>query len=317
MMVQQKTICIILTLFSIHVLFHSNSFSDTIRVPQDFITIQGALDNVTTGDTVLVACGTYYEHNILMTSGACLRSETGDPQCVIIDAQEQRGGILCTGVDNTTRIEGVTITHGVFDERGKAADIFCEDGAAPVIQRCNIVVNAGDGIGVGLTGTAPSSPTIRDCIIAYNSWIIAKGVACGAYSDITIIGCTIVRNGAEGIRLTSNSTAVIQNSIIVFNDDWGVSCDDSSEALLMCCDVFGNTGGDWGGCLSDQPGLNGNIAVDPSFCDIDGYDLGLLPDSPCIEGNHPAGAACSLIGALSEGCGVIGIESISWGKIKE
>jgi len=60
----------------------------TIHVPGDIPTIQAGLQAAVAGDTVLVAAGTYYEHDLTMNpSGIILRGETGLPEDVIIDAQ--------------------------------------------------------------------------------------------------------------------------------------------------------------------------------------------------------------------------------------
>jgi hypothetical protein len=104
---------------------------------------------------------------------------------------------------------------------------------------------------------------------------------------------------------------------------------------LSCCDLFGNAGGDWVGCIADQYGFNGNIAEDPLFCGPGGETIPMLhfdsspyslhADSPCLPGNHPDGADCDLIGARGVGCGLsdsppvakaAAAEEISWGRIK-
>ena len=59
----------------------------TIRVPSQEPTIQAGLDAASSGDTVLVSCDTYCEHNLTMTSGVTLRGETGEPSCAIVDAE--------------------------------------------------------------------------------------------------------------------------------------------------------------------------------------------------------------------------------------
>lgn len=59
----------------------------TIHVPEDHLTIQAGIDAAAEGDTVLVACGTYYESELALPSALTIRSESGDPDCVVIDAE--------------------------------------------------------------------------------------------------------------------------------------------------------------------------------------------------------------------------------------
>jgi len=63
------------------------TLSLTIHVPDDQPTIQSGLHAAASGDTVLVACGTYYEYGIDLKSGVALRGETGRDDCVTIDGQ--------------------------------------------------------------------------------------------------------------------------------------------------------------------------------------------------------------------------------------
>jgi hypothetical protein len=51
--------------------------------------------------------------------------------------------------------------------------------------------------------------------------------------------------------------------------------------------------------MSDPTGQNGNISVDPLFCDVANLDLTLHADSPCAPEQQPT---CGLIGALPVGC---------------
>lgn len=47
--------------------------------------------------------------------------------------------------------------------------------------------------------------------------------------------------------------------------------------------------------------MNGNICLDPLFCDPDGGDFGLQEDSPC-RGHAPESPDCDRMGAWPVGC---------------
>jgi hypothetical protein len=95
----------------------------------------------------------------------------------------------------------------------------------------------------------------------------------------------------------------MDNTIIAFNGNGGsVYCEDGSDATLNCSDVYGNTGGDWIACIQSQEGVNGNIGMDPLFCDGASGDFRLHEDSPCAPFSSP-NPECDLIGAWPVGCG--------------
>jgi hypothetical protein len=90
----------------------------------------------------------------------------------------------------------------------------------------------------------------------------------------------------------------IEESIIAFNrGSEGISIDQYSGAQLVCCDVFGNDGGDWTGFIEDQSDFDGNISADPLFCDQQNGDLRLREDSPCVASN-----SCGLMGPWQTAC---------------
>jgi len=68
---------------------------------------------------------------------------------------------------------------------------------------------------------------------------------------------------------------------------------------ILCCDIYGNVGGDWTECIVDQAAINGNFSLDPHFCDIANGDFYLHGSSPCAPEHSGCG---QLVGALDVNC---------------
>jgi predicted outer membrane repeat protein len=402
----------------------------TIHVPDEEPTIQAGIDAASPGDTVLVACGTYNEHDIEMESGVCLTSETGQASCVTIDAQQEGRVFYCNGVDDLGSIVGFTITGGLADgapPSDRGGGMYCCY-SSPTITACVFSGNAADGEGGGLSCRDDSYPEISDCTFSENSAENGAGLYCADSSHASLTNCAFTSNTASGgggaaYCAAPSSVLVFANCSfswnsasrgggIFFEECWGggltsctllgntatntggaIHCDyytsvhltgcvfqenaalvsgggvyfglhcsssltsctfsenaaphgggiycdyDNSVALarsiivfstggeaffceygfnfpaLSCCDIYGNAGGDWVGCIADQYGVNGNFSADPLFCgDLNPDEpYTLHAESPCAPEYNPE---CGLIGAWGIGCGLTAVEPVSWGAIK-
>jgi hypothetical protein len=341
-----------------------------IRVPGDQPTIQAGIDAASYGDTVLVACGTYYEHDIEMRSGIVLRSETGSPDCVTIDAQQQGRVFYCDGADSQTSVLGLTIVGGFLN--GHGAGMYCTS-SSPTLTDCTFSGNSGaSGGGMscwdssltlvgctfsgnqtdcwgggGIACSQQSSATLIDCTFWGNyTYYDGGGVMCEV-SSATLAGCTFTENQAfygGGMMCEASSTTLtgctfkgnqansgggifcwgydlthptLANCIIAFSTQGGaVACQFEGGISLTCCDIYGNAGGDWVGCIADQYGVSSNFSEDPLFCLDDNPEerYSLHEGSPCLPENSPCG---QLVGAFGEGCGPVSVvEATSWGAIK-
>jgi len=244
----------------------------------DAPTIQAGIDSAIAGDVVEVACGFYYEHDLLMKTGVALRSEAGQADCAILDAQQLGRGILCVDVDASTDIDGFTVTGGVttgsefpdsfggglcclngspmvancdfvgnaaYGEGGGAA---CIGTASPTFTNCNFTDNAvyGNGSGGGLVCWDAASVTFLHCQFSGNSSSVGGGLFCwSASADLD--HCSVNGNIASmggGIGLTNGSSLSAYNTDILDNDA-ALGADGfigyESEAVLTCCEVDSTT----------------------------------------------------------------------------
>lgn len=158
--------------------------------------------------------------------------------------------------------------------------------------------------------------TFENLVVSWNMGPYAGGIKC--HGDATFTNATIVRNdnsesGASAVACYGSP--VFKRTIIAhgYGDSPVVACFGSANPTFECCDVFGNEGGDWIGCIADQYGVNGNICADPLFCGVSAEDFTLQGMSPCAPANNSCGV---LIGAFGIGCNPTSVMPTTWGGIK-
>jgi hypothetical protein len=481
----------------------------TVVVPDDQPTIQAGLDATAAGDTVRVRCGTYLEHDLLLASGQTLLGETGDPACVIVDAQGL--GTVLRLLDG--RVRGMTFQGGsavddgggifcfsgspevydcvVRDNRGDSGGgVYVRLGASPRFERCVIRANAADGPsgrGGGAlvsAGAAPlflectfrgnvasdrgggvhvltASPELRGCRFSENRAVFGGGLSIGRGSTMDVVGCVLSGNeadlgggvyyptdasqlstvrflrttfgrnvareggaffterttapgsrsrvdftgcsflenvaergggiflqyvssrlenclfasneatvgdgggllaavctphffdcifsgntaaeagagaycfsssatfstcifhenradgGGSGIHLESSHSVQVSRSVLAFGRAGPpVGCAASAGPAMDCCILFGNAGGDWVGCIAGRENVNGNSSADPLFCRPGDRNFSVSPDSPCLAANNTCGVEIGVTGIGCSGSRVLGLDPVSWGRLK-
>jgi len=297
-----------------------------IHVPDDYSTISEAIQNAVYTDTIVIACGTYYEHDLNAKIGVPIRSETGEPDCVTIDAQ----GLGRVFVESLTlHLIGLTLRGGVAMGEGEDGmggaiiNMRAYNLDATRLVSCAFIDNHAR-IGGALAG---ASINLFECSFTGNSALEKGGGVHSSRARNTIVGtlfannssdsggavfcqqgnfeaCTFVDNQAQtgaaiciasangGYRVDSSSFC-FNGPGIVFKQPWGY------QTYFTCSNMYGNTTGDWSGNISDFYSTDGNISVDPRFCDPESGDYTLRAYSPLLPGNNDCG---ELIGATDLGC---------------
>jgi len=171
---------------------------NVIRVPQDYSTIQAAVDAAVDDDTVVISDGTYTGDgniNILAEKKITIRSVNG-PEKTIIDCQGNGIGIM---VDDGVTISGLTVTNG---SRGGI-----RGSGTSTIVNCIIKNNYAEYYGGGLAFEY-GSPRIENCRIEENSSSFNGGGITFTYGSPEIINCTIINNTPGGISASHSDVKI-------------------------------------------------------------------------------------------------------------
>ncbi|MDZ7262245.1 MAG: T9SS type A sorting domain-containing protein [candidate division KSB1 bacterium] len=282
-----------------------------IRVPQDFATIQAALDSATYGDTILVAPGKYGE-NIVLKKGIVLQGsgaevthlEAPDTASAVIGADGAIiDGFTISGGKSWGIIadSAMTISHNIITSPSgvlcqncspclkgntittKDVAILC-DNASPLIER-NILVSFSVPI-----SCSKSSPRI------INNTIFSKGAIGVVASDSTFIKNNIIATYTQiGILGTNPPIAppLIIKYNLVFTGPWQTD----REVIPQATSLFANVPEGVGIPTSvnfkgDSTDAFGNLFENPRFVNHGGLeqllgDFRLLPDSPAIDAGDP------------------------------
>jgi Right handed beta helix region len=215
------------------------------------------------------------------------------------------------------------VSNSVFTDNGaEGGGGIASFNSSLNISHCDFERNSSDNNGGGGIHLTLSTATITDCSFYDNRFRRGAGLAI-IYSTVTVTNSSFVANGSIGPQIAASlgptGSLTLENTIIAWGSGSALGSDGTTPtcpATLRCCDVFGNQGGDWVGCIAGQEGIEGNFAADPQFCDLVTGDLTLNGSSPCLPGNHPQGEDCGLIGAFDQGCGPTAVDPSTWGAIK-
>ncbi len=297
--------------------------SVTLRVPQDFATIQQAVNLAPTGATVLVTMSQDYNESPIVAKNIKVTAKNGPGKLrgrfVIVSnsggpvvnqnmvltnfvienptVESDGGGILVVGAHPIVR--QCTIQNCTALNRGGGIAIF---NGGPQLRNCRILLNQAR-LGGGMYSQG-LNPSIINSFITLNSAvdIAASGDGGGVYVDssvATIRNCTITLNSAGGnnpgrgggVFATGLSLGVaqvfLQNSIL-----WDNAISGNTQQLFV--DTFATVEVSFSDVLSGQAGVGLGTAprtLTWGSGNINAHPLftdGLhIPNfSPCINGDN-------------------------------
>ena len=251
-----------------------------IHVPDDYRTIQEAIDAAKDTDVIRISEGTYYESIDLKDKDILVRStDPNDYNVVertIIDGngakttvanatnvqwpkQSQVSGFTITGGNNgvyANYLNELAISNCIINGNNNWG-VECNDSSAIVLQNCIISNNANLGVHsknwVGIVNCSiygsdkgiyikDGTASITNSFISNNNY---EGIYC-EYGSIGIKNSSIYANGSKGIDFEYGGL-YIKNSSIHDNGDNGVYCK-AVVITITSSFIYGNNGG----LLTDQ-----------------------------------------------------------------
>ena len=271
----------------------SHMSAATINVPADRSTIQAAIMAASSGDTVMVAPGTYQE-NLNFLGKAITVASSGGPSVTIVDGRSTDSVVrFGTKEGPNSVLRGFTLQHGVasFNNSYEGGGISIS-GASPTITGNVLTLNSGS-TGAGISIQA-GDPLIQNNTITANT---GEGIyvlgSSGSMTGPRIIGNVISNNTSgyfgAGIDLFASGSVLIQNNLITGNkgsDGGAIGMVNGSNPVITQNVIVGNTGGTGGGFYSLAPSgatavltnntIAGNSSNKGSAVYIDGNSAGVL-----------------------------------------
>lgn len=267
--------------------FSSFISASTLRVPEEYGTIQSAINAAVDFDTVLINDGTYTgdgNRDIDFLGKAIVVKSVNGAASTIIDCQADstnphRGFIFHSGEDSLSILQGLTIQNGYAPDDVMLAGsygggILCDSGSSLTITECIITQNRAQNSGGGLA-IFNSSPTISKCTISSNvalnySGFVIRGLGGGVHcnnSDSKVISCDIRDNRTnagggissinsnlkiDSCRITNNITEIFGGIEPIGAGIGGGIYLRSGAPELSYCEVTGNTAKTYYGVVLDD-----------------------------------------------------------------
>jgi len=204
-----------------------------LRVPEDYTTIQEAINVAVDGDTVMAYPGTYYENIDFKGKAITVTSKEG-PEVTVIDGGQKRSVVTFrSGEGQDSVLDGFSLTNGIgalgwFERMG--GGIFCFN-ASPTIKNNIIFHNVvectssgGSGYGGGIyccnsnaiiTNNTIKDNLVGDCAGGGGGVYFNKGKA--TMTGNIISGNRVLKDGSGGGIHCYGTGNFIANNMIIDN----------------------------------------------------------------------------------------------------
>ena len=187
--------------------------SAVIYVPDNYATIQGAVNNAAAGDTIIVRDGTYLE-NVKVNKRLTIRSENG-PASTIVESPEGVNDHVLTVTADHVHINGLTVKNATGKNEAGRYDYA---GLYISAHHCNITDNMAMNNAYGFFLSESSKNTLINNVA---SGQIGDGIYVTNSNYNTISNNTVKLNQRYGIRLYSSHNNTVRNNN-VSNNGYGI-----------------------------------------------------------------------------------------------
>lgn len=225
----------VITPMIISLVLSITGFATTYYVPDDYGTLQGAIDASAHGDTIIARPGTYFENINFSGKAITLKSEQGSAS-TWIDGSRAGSVVTCNNTEGPdTVLEGFSIYNGKALYGGGMKN----ENASPTVCLCYFQANTADH-GGGMHNTS-SSPKMTQCKFLENMVAYEGGGMRNVNSSPTMTECTFQVNmaacGGGMANSTSSSPSVtectFQENFAAFYGG-GMFNYDSSPTVIEC-----------------------------------------------------------------------------------
>ena len=200
--------------------------------PGNYTSIQGAIDDASSGDTVHVFGGVYYE-NVIVNKTISLVGEGRDT--TTIDGNGTGGGVQVSA--DWVNITGFTVANG-----GQSLELipYFVGMGLHYAQNCNITGNNISDNQIGLSLHYSNNTTITGNVISSNH---NYGVFVAFSGNTTIVDNNVSSNWEAGIILYDSSGNNVVNNTLLWNVGYGTVLSQSSNNTITNNTLFDNSRG--------------------------------------------------------------------------
>jgi len=250
-----------------------------LYVPSQYGFIQDAVNAASSGDTIMVAAGTYYE-NVIISQGLNLFGE--DMYTTIINAGGDGRAITVSDAQGTVgKIKGFTLTgtgSGISGSFACAGLVVYTQGSGSWEISWNYFLDNPDIGYLSFDGGI-----VHHCIFENNGFNgdYRRGVMASSYSTLDIENNDFRLNYQAVYAHSAAPSTSVKNNIVTDNQV-GIYLANFSNTINYN-DVW-NNGTNYQSC---SPGAD-DISLDPLYVAGAPFDYNLTAGSPCIDAGDPA-----------------------------